>query len=1118
MQKKYLLYSLCLSSLFALTEPMQAQQNKQQITQQQTTTVKGIVLDENGEPIIGASIAIEGSKGGGTITDLDGKFSLQVPEKSKLKISYIGYITQTISDLNDAKRIVLKEDQMKLDEVIVVGYGTQKGRNVTGSIEVLDMDDIQDLAVTNLGDALAGMMNGVHVSTSGNKPGEAAHLTIRQSSGLATNNGQINAKFSDQDDTPLYIIDDFFSTEEAFNALDPSEVESISVLKDASAAIYGAQGAYGVVLVKTKRGQIGAPKISYSGQFGYTDALVMPQMMSAYEYGRVWNAYKGARDTSNSEIDNLRNFFQADELEAMKGLNYNLLDREWSAALTQRHSVNINGGTEKATYFAGVSYNTQDGNLGKLEYNRWNFRAGVNAKINKWIKTSLQASGQYGGTDEPMNKYGTSDSGDYNLLLTHLRFVPETINGFPIVHQGMDVDNDVSGDQLFNYYAIQNSPDYNQNSSNDFSMDGSIEIDMGWIKPLEGLKFKASYSKRISNSKSNSVGTSMSVYRMLTRGGSGGHLYTGLMADGSELDYSLDNFAEKSLDNGNSITRSMSRSDSYQLNITASYARKFGLHDISALFSIERGESESENIYGEILSPLPFTDGQSNSATGEKWVEWGRNESGRLSYIGRINYSYADRYLFEFLLRSDASTKFAPENYWGVFPSVSAGWVISEEKWFNQEKTGIDFLKVRGSFGILGRDNINAFVWMTRYNRDTGKGAVFGSNSTEYIVSPGMVIEQGGANPDAHWDKTYKTNFGVDMRLLNSRLSVNLDAYYDMGREIFGSHQGTKYFPMTVGIKPTPENFVEKDVYGIELSLGWKDKIGKDFTYWVKLNTGYSDDKVKVMAVKEIPGVNDPIPGERQDRGLWGYECMGIFRSYQEIEEYFEKYNITSYLGLTKDAVRPGMLIYKDVRGAWNAETKQYDPTPDGIVSKDDDSDLVKISHRSSNPYGATMNFGISYKSFSIQAQLGASWGAKVMAGTNIRKCGSNLEFNNLPSFWKDMYTYTDVLDANGNIVAAENRDAKYPNLQYDNINNLASTFWALDGTTISLRNISLAYTFPKQWLKYVGIESFRLNMTCQNAINFVSPHIEDAWSSWGGNYGYYPNLRKITLGVNVSF
>lgn len=1110
MRKKYIILSLFLSFLTIAVTPTYAQQKSQ--------VVSGTVVDESGEPVIGAAIMVDGTSSG-TITDVNGKFSIKLPENGKLKVSFIGYVAQTISSTAKMNRIVLREDQMKLDEVVVVGYGSQKGRNVTGSIEVVDMKDIEDLSVTSLGDALAGMINGLHVSTSGNKPGSAAHLTIRQSEGLAKNNGQVNAKFSTQDDTPLYIIDDFFSSESAFNALDPSEVESISVLKDAAAAIYGAQGAYGVILVKTKRGKIGIPKVSYTGQFGITDALVMPKMMSAYDYGRTWNGYKGTPDYNSDDVNLNRELFQADELEAMKRLNYNLLDDEWSAALTQRHSVNINGGTERATYFAGVSYNTQDGNIGRLDYERWNYRAGVNANLSKFVKMTVQVSGNYGKSEKPVNRYGSSDSGDYNLLLTHLRHVPQTINGLPVVYQGMDQDNTASGDNLYNFYAIQNSPDKGKSDNNGFSIDGSVEFDMGWFKPLEGLKLKASYSKHVSNSKSNSMGTAMSVYSMNNRAGSGHHLYSGLMEDGETLvDYSLDNFTEMSLDNGNRLSRSMSRSDSYQLNLTATYTRQFGLHNISALASIERGESESEDLEGIVLDPLSFSDGQSNSGTGTQTTSWGRSESGRLSYIGRLNYSYADKYLFEFLIRSDASNKFAPKNYWGVFPSASAGWIVSEESWFDKEKTGIDFLKIRGSFGLLGRDNINSYVWMTRYNRDEGKGSLFGTSSLSQNASAGMTIEQGGANPDAHWDKTYKTNFGVDMRFLDSRLAVNLDAYYDFGREIFGSHQGTKYFPMTVGIKPTPENFVEKDVYGVELSVDWRDKIGKDFSYWVKMSTGYDDDRVKVMAVKEVPGLTDPTPGKRQDTGLWGLECMGMFRSYQEIDEYFAKYNITSYLGMSKDAVKPGMLIYKDNGGQWDPVTKQY-TAPDGIVSSDESyGDYVKISHRSENPYSVTFNFGAKYKNFSLQAQLGGSWGSKVMAGTNIRKCANNLEYNNIPTFWKDMFVYEDVLDANGVVVAAANRDAVYPNLKYDSVNNLQSTFWALDGTIVSLRNVTLAYSVPQSLSKKVGVSNCKINVTCQNAINFVSPHIEDAWSSWGGNYGYYPNLRKITVGVNVSF
>lgn len=1108
MGKRNIILSICMSFLMALALPAFAQQAQ---------TVKGTVVDMNGDPVIGATVKVSGTNNG-TITDMDGKYLIKVPSKGTLEISFVGYKTEVISDMKKAIKITLQEDSELMEEVVVVGYGSQKAKHVTAAIEVMDMNEIQDLAVTNLGDALAGMINGVHVDASGNRPGEASHLTIRQSSGLATNNGQVNAKFSTEDDTPLYIIDDFFSTEDAFNQLDPSEVESISVLKDAAAAIYGAQGAYGVILVKTKSGREGKPQISYAGQFGITDALVMPKMMNSYQYARTWNGYQGTPNYNEDEILSYK-LFQADELAAMRNINYNYLDDEWKAALTQRHSVSINGGTNKATYFASVSYNTQEGNIGKLDYERWNYRAGVNINLNKWMKTSLQVSGDYGEKETPVNNYGSSQEGDYALLLKHLPFVPESINGYPIVYQGMNSEDVADGDNLYNFRAIQNSSDYSRNDNNNFNLNASFELDMGFWKPLQGLKLKASYSKSVSNSKNNYIGTSMPVYQLNNRGGSGGHLYSGVDAEGNPLDYSLANFTQLSLDNGNRLRRSMNRSDSYQLNLTATYAREFGDHRISAMFSFERGESEAEDLMGEILSPLSFTDGQSNSGTGEQTTEWGRSESGRMSYLGRVNYSYADKYMMEFSIRSDASNKFAPKHYWGVFPSVSVGWNISEEKWFEKAKNVFDFLKVRGSFGILGRDNINPYVWMTRYNRDVtaGKGMIFGSNSMENNIGAAMTVEQGGANPDAHWDKTYKTNFGIEARMLKNRLSVNVDAYYDFGREIFGSHQGTKYFPMTVGIKPTPENFVEKDMYGIELSLGWKDKIGKDFSYWVKMSTGLSDDRVRKIASKEIPDLQDPIAGQRQDRGLWGYECMGMFRSYQEIDEYFEKYNITSYLGMAKEAVRPGMLIYKDAGGAWNAETKSYG-APDGIVSTSDDSDMVRISKRSNNPYGATFNFGASYKGFSIQAQLGASWGAKVMANANIRKAASDMEFTNIPKFWSDMFVYENVIDEAGKVVAERNLNAKYPNLQYDEYNNYASTFWALDGTTISLRNISLAYTAPKNFASKLGLDNLRVNVTCQNAINFVSPHIEDAWSSWGGNYGYYPNLRKITIGLNLSF
>lgn len=1102
MSKKYIIFNLCLVFLLAFTLSAYAQN---------TRTVTGTVMDDLGEPIIGAAVKVVDSPVG-TVTDIDGKFSLSVKEGSKLTISFIGYISQTITNLNNPK-IVLMEDVAKLDEVVVVGYGTQKMKNVTGAIETLSTDEIKDLSVGSLGDALSGMMSGLHVSSGGGRPGSTPSLQIRQSS-INTSVTPTSTRGGDADPSPLYVIDDFISTEEAFNNLDVSEVESITVLKDASAAVYGARAAYGVILVKTKRGKVGTPSISYNGQFGFTDALKLPKMLSAYDYGRIYNAARAAgTSTSDTESDNLRTqYFQTDELDTMRGLNYDLVDKEWSAAWTQRHSLNINGGTDKATYFAGASYFSQEGNMGRLDYDRWNFRAGVNANIGKWTKASFQISGDMGEQNNARNGIsGGGTDADFNSLMTHLPFVPDYIGGRPVVYTGMqNVSSNLTAVQLYNFRAVQNSPDNTENQTNNMSINGSLEHDFGWFKWTKGLKLKASYSRNIVNGKSNNIGTKINVYRLLNRGGSGGHLYTG-----DDIDLDESNFGTFTLDNGNLLTRTMNKTDSYQMNLTLSYARQFGLHNVSGLFSIEKAESEYEYVTGNITDPFSFTDGQSNStATGAtQTTTFSRTESGMLSYIGRLNYSYADKYLFEFLLRSDASTKFVPENYWGMFPSWSAGWVMSEESWFNKEKLGIDFLKIRGSFGILGRDNIQPWLWTQLYSRNADKGPVFGTSSN---TSSGASFQmpQRGVNRDVHWDKTYKTNLGIDVRMLDNRFGITLDAYYDMGRELFTTFTGTSFYPTTVGTQATPENFGEVDTYGVELTLNWKDKIGKDFSYWVKLTTGYSDNKIKEAGFQATPGFDDIVRGERSDRGVWGYECLGMFRSYQEIEEYFATNNITSYLGNSKENIHPGTLIYRDVRGQRNADGSYGEK--DGVI---DENDYVKISHRANNPYGLTMNFGASYKNFSFSAQFGASWGAYALMQTNLRQESySNMEYKNVSAIWKDMYVYEDVLDASGNVTAAMNRNAKYPNLKYSAINGQASTFWKVSAANIRLRNLTVAYSLPKEWMKPLGISSCRLNLTCQNLLSFYNPYDGGVWDTWAGTYGNYPNLRKFTLGVNVSF
>ncbi len=1084
--------SLCLGMMALFATPAMAQNQ----------TVKGTVVDDKGEPIIGASVMVAGEKGKGTVTDLDGNYTLQMPANGKVTISYIGYVTQTVKPGGTVK---LSEDNQSLEEVVVVGYGVQKMKNVTGAVTTVDTREMADISTGSLGESLQGLVNGLGVST-GSRPGEQTTLTIRQSNVSLGSGTTVETNAG-----PLYVIDDFISDAEAFNNLDASVIDQITVLKDASAAVYGARAANGVILVKTKRGQNSAPKVSYSGQFGWTGRVKSTKMVDAYDYGVLYNGVVGAMPTGSkvNNYDRLRDVFQADELAAMRGTNYNLLDDNWKIAFTHKHNVNVSGGSDKATYFAGIGFFDQDGNLANVDYKRWNYRAGTDVKLGKWFKTSLQISGDVSDKKSTLNKLGkSSDDNDYYSLLTRPRYIPSYLDGRPMAVVGPT--GSVTDWQYYNYEALQNLGNTKDDHTSNMTINASIEHDFSWFEPLKGLKAKFTYARAENNSKGNEVGTLLTLYKMNTGGGSGNHLYTsGLPASNFEMIQTA---------NGNYLRRSSTNSHNYQMNFTLNYNRTFGKHDIGAVFSIEKSEAESEYVWGKVPEPLSITDGQSKTATGTQETEFGRSESGSLSYIGRINYSYADKYLFEFLLRSDASTKFAPENYWGTFPSVSAGWVMSEEPWFQKTFPWVNFFKIRASFGLLGRDNISAWKWLQLYNVDNKVGGVFGTGTTNYL-NKGVQMSD-APNRNAHWDKSYKWNGGIDARFLDGRLSVGLDAYFEAMREILTSRSQSATYPGTVGTKPTAENYGSINLWGVELSLGWRDQIGSDIKYHVNLNTGYSDNKVKEWFIGSETYYSQRL-NERMSQSQWGMQCLGMFRSYQQIEEYFNQYNITTYLGMTKDKVRPGMLIYKDVRGQ-----KQADGTyagPDGIV--DSENDMVELQNRN-NPYAVTVNFGIDWKNFTFKAQLNASWGGysyvdtyargsknSVTAATGIKA----LDYTNVPSFWaNDMFIYEDVLDANGNVVAPRNLEAQYPNMAY-NINTLQSSFWRVSGTRVTLRNITLAYTLPKDIVKKIGLSSVRFNVTGQNMLSLYNPY-PDNYIDPMDSYGSYPTLRKITLGVNIGF
>ena len=1082
----------------------------------QNKVVQGTVLDDLGEPVIGATVKVAGTKTA-VITDMDGNYKLSVPKGGKVTVSYIGFKDAT----TNGGTIKLVADDKTLQEVVVVGYGTQKKAHLTGSVANIPTDDIQDLANGGLAASLGGLVNGLSVSGGDSRPGESARIMIRDTNSL----GEVGSTAQQ----PLFVIDGYIYPNdvkvgnvtqnlgaEAFNNLDASEVESISVLKDASAAVYGARAANGVILVTTKKGKMGAPRISYSGSFGLADEVSRPKMLNAYQYGRLYNAVTAA-DPTNTSLNKTTSLFQADELEAMKSLNYDLLDKYWDTAFQQKHSVNVSGATDKVNYFAGISYYKQDGNLGKLDYDRWNYRAGVDVKVSKWLGANLTVSGDYGTKNRPLVKVGGSGSEkDYNLLLTRPTYMPESVNGYDILAFGpSNTQKDQS--QGYNFATSQNNGDYQKNMNSNLNISGSVNYDFGWSNILKGLKLRFTYSKSINTDKSNQYGSMFTLYKMDKRYGSGNHLYTPTSGDEADFDYlDASNFTANKTNNGDMLYRNMVRTDNYQMNFTVQYQRDFGQHHLGGLFSIEKSEAESEYLEGQRNSPYEFTTGQYNSATGDRTTVFTRSESGTLSYIGRINYAYANKYLFEALVRSDASTKFAPKNYWGTFPAFSAGWVISEENWFRNKVKGIDFLKLRASWGMTGRDNTTAWQWKRLYAQDANRGTVFGEG-TGIPSGNRITINKNisAVNADVHWDKDYKTNVGIDAQFLNNRLAVTFDYYYEKNRKMLMNLSQSK--PTTIGTQSAATNVGEMDSWGGELSVTWKDKIGKDFKYSIGVNTGWSDNKVLNMDWVTDYLYRQITPGHRTDVGLWGMQCIGMFRTFQDIEEYFEKYNITSYMGMTKDQVRPGMLMYKDVRGAYDEATGTY-AGPDGVV--DEKNDLIKMGDRSSNIYGFTMNLKADWKGISLSAQLGASWGGyTTIPGAALKPTG-NLEYCNMPSFWNpdNMYSYQNVYDEAGNLLVKENREAYYPNLKYTSVNAVASTFWRVSNARVALNRMTLAYTLPKSWLGNIGINGCRINITGQNLINFYNPYPDNFMNPMSGSYGSYPNLRKWTVGVNLSF
>jgi TonB-linked SusC/RagA family outer membrane protein len=602
--------------------------------------VTGTVTDANSEPIIGANVVEKGTTNG-IVTDLDGKFSLTVPDNAVLQISYIGYVSQEIAVRNQTSlKITLKEDNLALEEVVIVGYGVQRKVTLTGSVATVPAKDIVNIPVANLSEALSGKMPGVKIQQPFGTPGSTSSLAVRATG--TWNNAD-----------PLYVIDGIVRDKFAFDGLNANDIDGLSVLKDAAAAVYGARAANGVVLVTTKKGTSGKPVISYNGSISMSDPTKISPSANAYEHANLYNDWL---EQQNIDVSDGR-WFTQDELEYYKTHNWDWLDMALRNPVINHHSLNVTGGNERVRYFIGGSYHYETGIFDNINYQTYNLRGNIEANITKDLIASLNLNMDNRQMGYPDWRYDSSDGSYWNLfrgLMTRPSFVPPYVDGLAI------------GSPFVDWHAIElfsGRTGYDRRKYGNYEATLSLQYNIPFV---EGLSVKLLYNKYDSYyfKKLQRLPYKKYQFRM-----TGGHNH---IVDLENPEVVL----IQTRNDGNLLQEREQMDFNYQLNGFITYNRLFGKHDVGALFVYEQAEgttdwfqAERQNYVTGIIDQL-----DAGGSTPAVIPTGNGSETGRISYIGRLNYGFDNKYLLEASFRYDGSVRFAPDKRWGLFPSALAAW------------------------------------------------------------------------------------------------------------------------------------------------------------------------------------------------------------------------------------------------------------------------------------------------------------------------------------------------------------------------------------------------------------------------------------------------------------
>ncbi len=1032
--------------------------------------VKGKVADDKGQGLPGVSVLVKGTNVG-SISDVNGEYSIAAGKNATLVVSYIGFVTQEVAvNGRSVVDIALETDTKALSEVVVVGYGTQKKVTVTGAVVQVQGEKLIKSPATDISNSLAGRLPGlVVIQTSGEPGNDGAKVSIRGTNTLGNS-------------SPLVVIDGIPDRDGGLGRLSPRDIESISVLKDASAAIYGARAANGAILVTTKRGKSGKPTITYDFNQGFSQPARVPQMANASEYAAImnelpiyksipagewsaaWQAIKttGVYKSPTPGVSSLSANYSPEAVKGYATGNNPWLypDTDWFGDAFKtwspqaRHNLQLSGGTEAVKYMASLGYVNQDAYYknSATNYQQYNFRTNLDAKVNKYINTNLGIM-----VRREDRKYPTEDAGAiFRMLMRGRPTEPEVWpNGMP----GPDIENGQNP-----YVITTNATGYKQSPTDYIQANGGVNITNPWI---EGLKLSLSAAIDRTSGTTKTWQTPWSLYYWDKKT---------FEADGvtPKLEGAIrSNFKDPRL------TQEYRSVLNTNLSAALTYDKKIGANNnISALVGVTKEVFKGDNFSAfrrNYISPAIdqiFAGGSLQQNTGGSAYN-----RARLGYYGRLQYNYKEKYLIEGIYRYDGSYIFPEAKRFGFFPGVLVGWNLTNESFF--KVPGIDYLKLRASYGQMGNDQVF-------YNNQLQEYAFLSTYGFgQYPINNQVVTtlrETVLANPNFTWERANNYNVGLDGTFLNGKIDATLEYFYNRRDQILIQKTGST--PSSSGINALlpPVNAGKVDNRGFEFNIGYNGKASQDLTFRAAINGGYAKNRVVFM--DEIPGAPSyQLQEGKPINGYLVYKSDGVFKNAAEIDA-----NKIDYSAVTSKLI-PGDMKFVDYNG-------------DGKITGDDRVRLDKNDTPTFN-FGATLDF--RYKGFDLNVLFQGAAGAAIRIQTESGDIGNFLKYS-----YDNRWTIDNPSSEHPRL--ASRGDTYYTGGNYGN-----NTYYLFSKDYIRLKNLELGYTLPTKLTDRVKLGTVRVYVNGLNLLTIDKMKVYDPEATAQSGV-YYPQSRVLNTGLTLSF